>query len=983
MASSDFYHLDLVIGTSGVERTEQQLRAIERMMDQAQRRAAALGRTRINPTVSLNDRMTSPAGRLTSSLNRLDRINARPEVRLVDRATAGLGKVSSMLGKLTRKAFRVTVNAAFTGAAMLTAGAAYTAVKSTQKAMSFQHQISSIKALTQMDDNQLGKMQALALAEGMRTKYNALQVAEGIETLFKAGLSMQKIQDGALAAGLNLATAGGMQMSEASELMSTSLNAYKKDALTAAKASDILAGTANASAIDLNDLRYSLSMVGSVADGVGASFLDTNLALGVFGNNGLKGSDAGTSLKTFLLNLVPETAKAYGLFSDFGLLTMDTTKSLKFMQQNGIKPVSSSFKDVSAAMEKYVAAQKGIKSGTARSAKATRQFLMSKGLIHSAFYDEQGNVKSMDAIADTLQKSMKGQTNEQRQYYFKQMFGTDAIRAANILYKEGAKGIKAFQKEMSNVTALKVAKDKMDSATGAVEMFKGAVETLQISALIPTMPIIQKVVTKLSEAVAQYTPELTASMERMSATAENYLQTHFLDNPKFKNLSFKGKIGFIFDDLQAQLDQWYESTGRGVVTNMAGKIGAGLGGALKGVFMGALGLLDDGDDSPYKSAGQSAGEAFFTSFIEAFDAGAIAKKAASALGNVTMNAVNEPSWGNTATLGGYALVGGAALGTIFNKFLKPPLGLGKTLFGKGKNVVQTVFGKGTARVGAGVEGTIIAGESAVRGAGAGASAAEAVNRTVRNPTGPPVQRPTINQFDPRYRPGNKVALKPFEMPGVKFAAKAALPIMLAADAYSIATAEPGRDRAEKVGSSVGGWSGAWGGALAGGAAGSVFPGPGNVIGAVVGGVGGAFGGSWIGGKIGDKVMDKIYGKKEEPLGPPTMPLVSDMVSNNLQRIADKIDAQNSQSNFMSLQASKTEKSSQPQTVIMSPEQVSTMESGIRNIKAETTNQFNVTLPYGAVQVNVKSDDIDYDAIGQQVGSRLADAMRRKTQNLKD
>ncbi|OKP91330.1 phage tail tape measure protein [Paenibacillus sp. P32E] len=1016
--ASEFYQLDLVIGTSGVERTEQQLRAIERMMEQAQRRAAALGRSRINPTVQLNDRLTSPAGRITSSLNRLDRINARPEVRLVDRATAGLGKVSSMLGRLTRKAFRVTVNTAFTGAAMLTAGAAYTAVKSTQKAMAFQHQMKSIQALTQIDDKQLGQMQALALAEGMRTKYNALQVAEGIETLFKAGLSMQKIQEGALGAGLNLATAGGMQMSEAAELMSTSLNAYKKDALTAAEASNILAGTANASAIDLNDLRYSLSMVGAVADGVGSSFLDTNLALGVFGNNGLKGSDAGTSLKTFLINLVPETAKAYNVFKQFDLLTVDVTESMKKLTKAGIKPASTSVKDITSALEKYVTANTGIKSGTAKAAKMTKDYMMSNALLHSAFYDQKGNIKDMASIADLLQNRLKKLTNEQRQYYLKQMFGTDAIRAANILYKEGAKGIKAFQREMSNVTALKVAQDKMNSATGAVEMFKGAMETLQISALIPTLPIIQKVATKLAQVVSKYTPEITAAMEDMTSKAEAYVKTHFLNDPKFQKLSIKGKIGFVFDDLQAEFDKWYGSTGRGVVVNMAGKIGAGLGGALKGVFMGALGLLDDGDDSPYQTAGESAGTAFFKAFIGAFDAGAIAKKAADSFANSTMNSIQNPSAGNLLDTG--LRIGAGAY--LYKKFLKPLLNDGKGVFKKSKNFINTITGKGTAGTAA-TEGTIIAGESAARGAATGAGsiaegAASAASRTVRNPTGPPVNRPIIDQFDPRFRPGNKVTVKALEMPGVKIAAKAAIPLMVAADTYSIATAKPGRDRAEKIGSSAGGWAGAWGGATAGAAIGSVFPGPGTAIGALIGGIGGGIAGAWGGKKASDKIMDVTYGKEKAappvavpavdawmgdnspgvdavlnrkpisftPLTPEStikasLPLVSDVISKSFDTFAAKLNLKNS-SQIPTGAPFAANASNEKQTVYISPEQISTMENGIRNIKAETTNQINVSLPYGAIQVNVKSDDIDYDAIGQQVGSRIADAMRRKTQNLK-
>lgn len=963
--ANEFYQLDLVIGTSGVERTEQQLRAVERLMEQTQRRAAALGRTRMNPTVQLNDRLTSSATRITSSMNRLDRMNAKPEVRLLDRASAGIGKLSSMLGNLTRKAFRVTVNTAVTGAAMLTGAAVYTGVKSTQKAMNFQNQMKSIQALTQISDEELGRMQALALSEGMRTKYNALEAAQGEEALLKAGLSVSKVQDGGLSSALNLATAGGMQMVEAAELMSTSLNAYKKDALSAARTSDILAGTANASAVDLNDLRYSLSMVGAVADGVGASFLDTNLALGVLGNNGLKGSDAGTSLKTLLLNLVPETAKAYGLFEDFGLLTMDATKSLQFMQKNGIKPASSSFDEISKAMEKFVAKQEGIKTGTARAAKATRQFLMSQGLIHSAFYDDQGNIKDMATIAGTLQKSLKGLTNEQRQFYLKQMFGTDAIRAANILYKEGAKGIKDFQREMSNVTALKVAKDKMDSATGAVEMFKGAVETLQISALIPTLPIIQKVVSKLSEAVTQYTPELTAAMEKMTAKAESYVKTHFLDNPQFQKLGFKGKVEFIFDDIQAQFDKWWSGPGQGIVANMAGKIGAGLGGAFKGVFMGALGLIDEGDDSSFKTAGQSAGEAFFASFIEAFDAGEIAKKAGSAILNLGVSSIEEPSWGKTATIGTAGIIATSLLAKTYKGLVKPTVDIGKTIAGKGKGIIKTIAGKGTT-VAAGADGAIIAGESAARGAAAGVADASQ-------------SKIPWNELrrDPRYRPGGKLVNPPkdFAVPGLKVASKVALPLVAAVDAYSIATADPGRDRAEKVGSSLGGWSGAWAGATAGGAVGSVIPGPGTAIGAIVGGIGGGLGGGWVGGGLSDLYMDKMYGKKKQ-----SPPVIDAVLGSKLPVGVDAVLGRNPDP--YTGRTNNTKNSTETQTVRISPEQISSMENGIRNIKAETTNQFNITLPPGTVQVTVQNEEIDYDAIGQRVGGTIAAEMRRKTQNYK-
>ncbi|MGC4379472.1 phage tail tape measure protein, partial [Fictibacillus sp. Mic-4] len=177
---------------------------------------------------------------------------------------------------------------------------------------------------------------------------------------------------------------------------------------------------------------------------------DTNSALGVFANNGLKGSDAGTSLKTMLSNLIPKSEGAYGAMRDLGIITKDGS---------------------------------------------------------NAFFDAKGNVKSMAAIAGVLKKSLSGLNAQQRQQALYTMFGSDAIRAATILYKEGADGIKKFNGEMSKVTALDVAKEKMNNAKGAVEQFKGALETLQISVLTPLMPVIKDAANKAADFVSKLSPK--------------------------------------------------------------------------------------------------------------------------------------------------------------------------------------------------------------------------------------------------------------------------------------------------------------------------------------------------------------------------------------------------------------------------------------------------------------------------------------------
>lgn len=266
----------------------------------------------------------------------------------------------------------------------------------------------------------------------------------------KAGLTPAQVQAGGLESALNLATAGSLGLADAAEIMSTALNSFKDDELKASDAANILAGTANASATDVQDLRYSLSQVSAVAAGVGMSFRDTNIALGLFANRGLKGSDAGTSLKTMLQNLQPQTKAQTAAFLELGLMTEDGANK---------------------------------------------------------FFDASGKLKSLKDIAGILHDKLKNLTNQQRMSALQTIFGSDAIRAATILYKEGAGGVQKFNKEMSKVTALDVAREKMNNASGAVEQFKGAMETLQIAVLTPLMPVIKDAANSMADFISKLKPE--------------------------------------------------------------------------------------------------------------------------------------------------------------------------------------------------------------------------------------------------------------------------------------------------------------------------------------------------------------------------------------------------------------------------------------------------------------------------------------------
>ena len=161
--------------------------------------------------------------------------------------------------------------------------------------------MSSIKALTGSTEDQIKVVEELSMKLGSDTAFSALEAAQGIEELLKAGVSLEDIMGGAAKGALDLAAAGNISVAESAEIASTALNAFKDDNISVSRAADILAGAANASATSVQEMRFSLQASSAVAAGVGLSFEDTSAAIAAFANNGLKGSDAGTSLKTMLM----------------------------------------------------------------------------------------------------------------------------------------------------------------------------------------------------------------------------------------------------------------------------------------------------------------------------------------------------------------------------------------------------------------------------------------------------------------------------------------------------------------------------------------------------------------------------------------------------------------------------------------------------------------------------------------------------------
>lgn len=400
-------------------------------------------------SVSVRDMVTSPLSSIKSGLSSIAGKSYSVGIHAKDSATDTILKVKSELSGIMGKTYTAILNVKantnpmnsmgntlneFTNGMLMptsiqmagAAGIGYGVYDTIKTSMDFDAQLSAIKSLTPKEgldgmsrDDVMAQIREHAKELGQSTAFGNKEVAQGMTELIKAGIQLKDVLGDASEAALNLATAGDLALPEAAEIMSTAMNTFGvKDATHAA---NILAGAANASATSVHEMKYSLSAVGIVAKKAGMDFDEVNTALALMASRGLKGSDAGTSLKSMLQQIEPATKPAVAAFEKLGLL----------------------------------------KDGK------------------NQFYNEKGQLRSLGEIADILHESTRGLTEQELNSLYKDAFGSDGIRAAQVLGEFTSKSVKDMYDEMTKVTAKEQSETMLDNLKGDIEQLGGAWENFQ------------------------------------------------------------------------------------------------------------------------------------------------------------------------------------------------------------------------------------------------------------------------------------------------------------------------------------------------------------------------------------------------------------------------------------------------------------------------------------------------------------------------
>lgn len=315
----------------------------------------------------------------------------------------------------------------------------------------FEEAMSNVQALSQATEGDFEKLKAKAREMGKETSMSATESADAMGELALAGWDIQQIMDG-IHPILKLAEAGNLDLTQASKLTTESMNALGIGVNELEPYLDILAQTSRSSGTTIDELGTAYIGVGAVLRNLNVPLEESATVLGILADNGIKGSEAGTSLKAVITNLTAPTGQAKKALDELGV---------------------------------------------------------------SAF-DNEGNFIGLEAVFGKVNESMEGMTEEQRNSYLAMIGGKEHVAALSILLGSQGEEYDTLKGKISGADGAldEMATTMKDNLKGDLERLKSQLEDIGIQLGATLIPMASRFIETVGEWVQKFS-ELSPKTQDM------------------------------------------------------------------------------------------------------------------------------------------------------------------------------------------------------------------------------------------------------------------------------------------------------------------------------------------------------------------------------------------------------------------------------------------------------------------------------------
>lgn len=296
-------------------------------------------------------------------------------------------------------------------------------------ATDFEKQMSEVQAISQASGSDFDRLKETAMDLGASTAFSASEVAAGMTEMAKAGWDTDQIISG-MGGVLDAAAASGEDLASVSTVVADAVTGFGLAASDSTRVADLLTQAANGGTIGINDLAESYKYISPIAKTMGFSVEDVTTAITALSTAGIKGSQAGTSLRTMLSQLNNPSEKVAAAMDELGI-------------------------DIA---------------------------------------DAEGNFYSLDEILSQMRSTFKELTPEQQAYYANVLAGREGMSGLNAILSMSQEEYDKIAESMDNAdgVAQKTAETMQDNLAGAIEQLGGAFETVAITIGDRMIPYIRQ-----------------------------------------------------------------------------------------------------------------------------------------------------------------------------------------------------------------------------------------------------------------------------------------------------------------------------------------------------------------------------------------------------------------------------------------------------------------------------------------------------------
>jgi len=482
----------------------------------------------------------------------------------------------------------------------------------------FEAAMSQVKAISGATGTDFEELTDKAKEMGATTKFTATEAAEGFNYMAMAGWKTQDMLDG-IDGILSLAAASGEDLGTTSDIVTDALTAFGLKASDSGHFADVLAQASANANTNVSMLGESFKYVAPVAGAMGYKVEDVSLALGLMANASVKGSMAGTALKTAMANMAAPTDK------------------------------------MATAMKKY----------------------------SISLTDSKGEMKTFEELIQNIRKGLGGLSEAEQTAAASTIFGKEAMAGMLSIINASEEDYNKLAEAVNNAdgASKQMADTMLDNLQGAFTLLQSAVDGVKLSLGERLKPYLMDLANWITDKMPDIEKGLMQFMDFVDEKVDSLKEkiAEFTSTDAWNNADIFGKVKIAWDEIIAKpFSEWWDSKGHDLIVGKAGSIGRGIGSAISTGLLALLGI----DVSGAIGEGESVGSAFSKGLIDGFDIDALKDKVWEGIKGIFSNAAKILPGGEEADLSSWlsaALI--AKVGTPIVSTMFKGASLGKSVFG--------------------------------------------------------------------------------------------------------------------------------------------------------------------------------------------------------------------------------------------------------------------------------------------------------------